>query len=91
VLHIAPEAAVGGPLALVRTGDLIALDVEARTLELRVAAAELERRRAEWRVPERRYQRGFTQLYQQHVTQAHEGCDFDFLQGTATTPEPDIY
>jgi dihydroxy-acid dehydratase len=91
VLHIAPEAAVGGPLALVRTGDLIALDVEARTLELRVAAVELERRRAEWRAPERRYQRGFTQLYQQHVTQAHEGCDFDFLQGTATTPEPDIY
>jgi len=91
VLHISPEAAIGGPLALVRTGDLIALDVEARTLELRVDAAELERRRAEWRAPERRYHRGFTQLYQQHVTQAHEGCDFDFLQGTAATPEPDIF
>jgi dihydroxy-acid dehydratase len=91
VLHIAPEAAVGGPLALVRNGDEIALDIEARSLELRVDAAELARRRAEWVAPPQPFQRGFTKLYQQHVTQAHEGCDFDFLQGAAPTPEPAIY
>ena len=91
VLHISPESAVGGPLALVRTGDEIALDIEARSLELLVDAAELERRRAAWTPPPPRYARGFTRLYQQHVTQAHEGCDFDFLQGDAPTPEPVIY
>jgi dihydroxy-acid dehydratase len=91
VLHISPESAVGGPLALVRTGDLIALDIEARRLELRVDDAELARRRAEWVAPTQPYTRGFTRLYQQHVTQAHEGCDFDFLQGDAPTPEPVIY
>ncbi len=91
VLHISPESAVGGPLALVHTGDEIALDIEARTLELLVDDAELARRRALWVAPEQPYQRGFTKLYQQHVTQAHEGCDFDFLQGNAVTPEPVIY
>jgi dihydroxy-acid dehydratase len=91
VLHISPESAVGGPLALVRTGDEIALDIEARSLELLVDEAELARRRAAWTPPPRRYERGFTRLYQQHVTQAHEGCDFDFLQGDAPTPEPVIY
>jgi dihydroxy-acid dehydratase len=91
VLHISPESAVGGPLALVRTGDEISLDIEARSLELRVDAAELARRRAAWTPPPQRYARGFTKLYQQHVTQAHEGCDFDFLQGDAASPEPVIY
>ncbi len=91
VLHISPESAVGGPLALVQTGDEIELDVPARRLQLHVADDELARRRAAWRPPVQPFQRGWTKLYQQHVTQAHEGCDFDFLQGTAPTPEPSIY
>ena len=91
VLHASPEAAVGGPLALVRTGDIIDLDVQARTLNMRVDDAELARRRAAWVAPVQPYQRGYAMLYQQHVTQAHLGCDFDFLQGTAPTPEPVIF
>ncbi len=91
VLHIAPESAVGGPLALVHTGDLIELDVAARKLHLHVSDEELASRRAAWTAPVQPFQRGFTWLYQQHVTQAHEGCDFDFLQGTQATPEPAIF
>ena len=91
ILHISPESAVGGPLALVRDGDTIALDVEARTLELQVDAAELARRRAAWTPPPRPITRGYTRLYQDHVQQAHEGCDFDFMQGDEPTPEPPIY
>lgn len=91
VLHVSPEAAVGGPLALVRTGDVIEIDVAARRLHLAVSDEELAARRAVWQPPPSRYERGFTRLYQQHVTQAHEGCDFDFLEGTAATPEPPIY
>jgi dihydroxy-acid dehydratase len=91
VLHISPESAVGGPLALVQTGDEIELDVPARRLHLHVDDDELARRRAAWQPPVQPFQRGWTKLYQQHVTQAHEGCDFDFLQGTAPTPEPSIY
>ena len=91
VLHISPESAIGGPLALVQTGDLITLDVPARSLQLQVPDDELARRRAAWTAPEQPFKRGFTRLYQQHVTQAHEGCDFDFLQGTQPTPEPVIF
>ncbi|GAB4121460.1 MAG: L-arabinonate dehydratase [Rubrivivax sp.] len=91
VLHVSPESAVGGPLALVRDGDAIELDLPARRLTLHVADDELARRRAAWTPPPPKYARGFTRLYQQHVTQAHEGCDLDFLMGTAPTPEPDIY
>src|SRR4030095_11641482 len=91
VLHVAPESYVGGPLALVRDGDLIELDVGARKLELKVSDAELARRRAEWKRPPPRYERGFGALYQQHITQADQGCDFDFLEGTAPTPEPEIH
>ena len=91
VLHVSPESAVGGPLALVRTGDEIELDVPARRLHLRVSDDELARRRAAWTPPPSAYARGYVRLYQQHVTQAHEGCDFDFLQGNAPTPEPVIY
>lgn len=91
VLHISPESAVGGPLALVRTGDPIHLDVSARRLELQVDEAELARRRAAWTAPPRPVTRGYTRLFQDHVQQAHEGCDFDFLQGTAATPEPPIF
>ena len=91
VLHVAPESFVGGPLALVRDGDLVSLDVPARRLELKVGDAELARRRAAWTRPAPRYARGFGALYQQHITQADQGCDFDFLEGTAPTPEPEIH
>jgi len=91
VLHVSPESAIGGPLALVRTGDEIELDVQARRLQLCVDDAELARRRADWRPPPQAYERGWTRLYQQHVRQAHEGCDLDFLEGPAPTPEPDIF
>lgn len=79
VLHVAPEAAVGGPLALVRDGDGIELDVPARRLTLCVSDEELARRRAEWRPYHPVSRRGYTWLYQQHVLQADRGCDFDFL------------
>ena len=91
VLHISPESAVGGPLALVHTGDLIELDVAQRRLHLQVSDEELARRRTAWSAPVQPFRRGYTKLYQAHVTQAHEGCDFDFLQGTEPTPEPAIY
>ena len=91
ILHVSPEAAVGGTLALVQTGDLIALDVAARSLELLVDERELACRRQAWKAPVTPYTRGYVRMYQQHVTQAHEGCDFDFLQGTDPTPEPSIY
>jgi L-arabonate dehydrase len=81
VLHAAPEAAVGGPLALVRDGDLIRLDVEARSLDLVLDGAELERRRAAWSPPPPSDERGFRALYLEHVLQADRGCDFDFLAG----------
>ena len=81
VLHVAPEAAVGGPLALVEDGDLIRLDVQARRLDLAVEPAELERRRAAWTPPDRKDARGYRKLYEDHVLQANDGCDFDFLRG----------
>jgi dihydroxy-acid dehydratase len=89
VLHIAPESHVGGPLALVRDGDLVTLDVEERKLELRVSAADLVRRRAAWSPPAARYPRGYGALHAAHITQADEGCDFDFLAAPGDTPEPD--
>jgi dihydroxy-acid dehydratase len=91
VLHVSPESAVGGPLALVHSGDWIELDVAARRLHLDISDDELARRRAAWQPPAQPASRGFIKLYREHVTQAHEGCDFDFLQGTDSTPEPVIY
>ncbi|KAA2238052.1 L-arabinonate dehydratase [Salinarimonas soli] len=91
VLHIAPESHVGGPLALVRTGDEIVLDVENRRLDMLVDDAELARRREAWTPPAPRYERGYTMLYQRHVSQADKGCDFDFLEAGAPTPEPEIF
>jgi dihydroxy-acid dehydratase len=91
VLHVSPESFIGGPLALVRTGDLIELDVPARRLELKVSDDELIRRRAAWRAPQPKYQRGFGALFQDNISQAHEGCDFRFLEGTAPTSEPEIH
>jgi dihydroxy-acid dehydratase len=91
ILHVSPEAAIGGPLALVQTGDWIEVDVAARRLHLDVSDEQLARRRAAWRRAPEPATRGFVKLYRAHVTQAHEGCDFDFLQGTDATPEPVIY
>jgi dihydroxy-acid dehydratase len=91
VLHVAPESFVGGPLALVKDGDIIELDVAERRLTLRVSDEELARRRAEWTPREPIYPRGFGRLYAQHVTQADQGCDFDFLEGTAPIAEPEIH
>jgi dihydroxy-acid dehydratase len=80
VLHVAPESYVGGPLALVRDGDRITLDVPGRKLHLHVDDAELARRKAAWKAPAPRFDRGFGALYQQHIRQANDGCDFDFLE-----------
>ena len=91
VLHVAPESFAGGPLAFVRDGDLIELDVAARKIELKVSDAELASRRAAWKKPAPKFERGYGALYQQHITQADQGCDFDFLEGTAPTPEPEIH
>jgi dihydroxy-acid dehydratase len=91
VLHVSPEAYVGGPLAFVEDGDLIELDVEARKLELKVSEAELAQRRSRWQEPPPRYTRGYGALFAKHITQADKGCDFDFLHGGAPTPEPEIH
>jgi dihydroxy-acid dehydratase len=91
VLHVSPESAIGGPLALVRDGDMIELDVPARRLHLDVGVAELEARRAAWRPAPKRYERGYGALFAAHIGQAETGCDFDFLAGDAPTPEPEIH
>jgi len=91
VLHIAPESALGGPLALVRDGDVIEIDVQARRIHLHVNEAELERRRLDWKPPTPRFERGYGQLFLNQITQANEGCDFKFLHAGKATPEPDIY
>ena len=91
VLHVAPESAIGGPLALVRDGDLIELDVANRRIHWHVAEDEIARRRAEWKPAEPRFARGYGKLFSEQVTQANEGCDFKFLHHGPPTPEPDIF
>jgi len=91
VLHIAPESFVGGPLALLREGDIIELDVAQRQLNMCVGEAELARRRGAWRPQEGVYPRGYGKLFLEHIKQANEGCDFDFLEGTDPIPEPEIH
>ncbi|HVW87788.1 MAG TPA: dihydroxy-acid dehydratase, partial [Bryobacteraceae bacterium] len=91
VLHVSPESFVGGTLALVEDGDPISLDVENRRLDLLVSEEELAKRRAKWVKPEPKYGRGYMALYAERVTQAHQGCDFDFLDGKAPIPEPEIH
>jgi dihydroxy-acid dehydratase len=81
VLHIAPESAVGGPLALVENGDEIELDIPNRRLHLHVSDEELAERRSNWQPPEPTFSRGYGSLYVKHVMQAPSGCDFDFLLG----------
>ena len=91
VLHVSPESAIGGPLALVRDGDRIILDVPTRTLTLDVNDRELTARRAQWRAREPHARRGFTSLFLEQVTQADEGCDFRFLHAGHLTSEPAIH
>ncbi len=91
VLHVAPESFVGGPLAFVRDGDIIELDVPARRLTLRVPDEDLARRHDGWTPREVAYPRGYGHLYARHVTQANRGCDFDFLEGTAPIADPEIH
>ncbi len=91
VLHVSPESYIGGPLALVRDGDLIELDVSNRRLQLLVDDREMAERRAAWVKPPQRYQRGFGALFADRVTQADQGCDFDFLHAGPETPEPEIH
>ncbi|HXF79914.1 MAG TPA: L-arabinonate dehydratase [Usitatibacter sp.] len=93
ILHVAPESFVGGPLALVKTGDLISVDIAARSIRLEVPDAELARRKAGWRPPPRHFERGYGYVFTRHIQQANEGCDFDFLKTDfgAPVPEPKIY
>ncbi|WP_194722622.1 L-arabinonate dehydratase [Noviherbaspirillum malthae] len=93
ILHVAPESYVGGPLALVRTGDIITIDIPARSINMEVSDEELERRKAEWKQPPKRFERGYGWMFSQHIKQANEGCDFDFLETGFGAPvgEPDIY
>ncbi len=89
VLHVAPESFVGGPLALVKTGDTITLDVAARELSLDITERTVAGRRAEWQPPAPKFERGYGALYSEHITQANEGCDFAFLAKQAHTPDPE--
>ena len=92
ILHVAPEAYIGGPLALIETGDIISLDVPNRALNVEVSDAEMDRRRAAWTSPKPRYQRGYGWVYLKHIEQADKGCDFDFLRTEFGAPvsEPEI-
>jgi dihydroxy-acid dehydratase len=81
VVHISPESAVGGPLAVVQDGDWIEMDVPQGRLELLVPEAEMKKRRADWRPPAPRFERGYGKMFLDHILQAHQGCDFDFLRG----------
>jgi len=91
VLHVAPESFIGGPLALVKTGDRIAIDIPARKLDLLVPDAEIAARRQAWKAPAPRYTRGYGAIFTQNVTQANEGCDFAVLADRSRIPEPDIF
>ncbi|OAE45805.1 MULTISPECIES: L-arabinonate dehydratase [Agrobacterium] len=93
VLHVAPESFVGGPLALLKTGDIVRLDLPQRRLDMLVSEEEIAERRRAWQAPAPRYERGYGYLFSKHVTQADQGCDFDFLQTDfgRSAGEPDIF
>jgi dihydroxy-acid dehydratase len=91
VLHVSPESHVGGPLALLRDDDLVSLDVPNRALNVLISESEMASRRAAWVQPAMHYLRGYGALYSERVTQAHEGCDFDFLERAGETAEPEIH
>ncbi len=93
ILHVSPEAFIGGPLALIENGDIIELDVPNRSLNVRISDAEMARRKAAWIAPTSKYERGYVHMFSKHVEQADKGCDFDFLRSDygGPTPEPDIF
>lgn len=93
VLHVAPESFIGGPLALLKTGDMVELDIPARSLNMLVSDEELAARRAAWQTPPPKYERGYGFVFSKHVEQADKGCDFDFLKTDFGRPvdEPVIY
>jgi dihydroxy-acid dehydratase len=91
ILHVSPEAHIGGPLAAVRTGDLITVDVPNRSIHLHVSDDQIKDRLRTWSPPPRDYPRGYNKLFAQHIRQADEGCDFDFLEGSGGVPEPEIH
>jgi dihydroxyacid dehydratase/phosphogluconate dehydratase len=93
VLHVSPESYTGGPLALLRTGDIVTLDVAARAIRMEVSDEELAARRAAWTPPEARFERGYGFMFTRHIQQANLGCDFDFLRTDFGAPvaEPAIY
>ena len=87
VLHVSPESHIGGPLALIRNGDLITLDVDARRIDVKLSDEELNARKATWRQPSPKFSRGYGALYLKHIQQADQGCDFDFLQHQEKSPQ----
>ncbi len=92
VLHVSPESFVGGPLAFVKTGDMIEVDVPARKIHLHISDEEMAKRKAAWKAPEKKYPRGYGAMFSEHIGQAHDGCDFDFLKVTGEkVPEPEIH
>jgi dihydroxy-acid dehydratase len=93
ILHVTPESYIGGPFALVRTGDLISVDIDRRSIHLDVSDEELARRQADWVPPPPRFERGYGWMFTRHIRQADDGCDFDFLQTDFGAPigEPNIY
>ena len=91
ILHVAPESFVGGPLNFVQTGDEIEIDVDKRSIHLHVSDEELARRKSAWKPPTPRYPRGYGAMFSAHIGQADQGCDFDFLEGQAAIPEPEIH
>jgi dihydroxy-acid dehydratase len=91
VLHVAPESFLGGPLALVQTGDEIEIDIPARLIHWHCEPDEIERRRSLWQAPPPKFERGYGRLFSKHVTQADQGCDFDFLAGRSPGAEPGIF
>jgi len=93
ILHVAPESYIGGPLALVKSGDMVTVDVEKRLIQMEVSDDELARRKAAWTPQPPRYERGYGKMFLEHIEQAQDGCDFDFLKTDhgAPVPEPDIF
>jgi dihydroxy-acid dehydratase len=93
ILHVSPEAYIGGTLALVQTGDMISVDVAARSIHLDVSGEELARRKAQWVQPAKRFARGYGWMFSRHIMQADQGCDFDYLETSfgEPVPEPDIF
>ena len=91
ILHVAPESFVGGPLALVETGDEIEVSVEKRSIQLLISDEEMARRKAAWKPLPPRYARGYGRMFQEHIGQADDGCDFDFLEAGPAVPEPEIH